>query len=311
MNKFRTFIMVLHTSIWIIASQPAMAYDQKFTAYSESLTRNLITAMRKMQADSNNLATLCDDCQTSLQNRHIFQRAIDIDLRLNAYLRMLGQDIAGHTTLDIKPYNVEDVRQLMMNIHTKFDDYAITNNIINEHEFASLNGFDLSSNASSRNPFSTLDRIELLLLELGSPSIQPNHVLHRARLISRLVKNLCDTDKCSEIPTALPQAITPKRPIHVYNEANKLIFLLKLYSDKNKIPLKGGVTILKPSSHVITPAQVNRLCGVVLADLIAINHLLFGPSKMEVGEPPVSATPSLVWQQINYAKRLLESALVE
>jgi len=265
--------------------------------------------MRKMQADGSDAVSVCYDCQTILQDRHIYQRALDIDQRLNAYLKMLGHDVTPRHMVQIGPRKIEDVRQVMMNIHAKFDEYALKNNIIAAKEIERFDAQRLTSNGHNRNPYSTLDRIEVLLMELGSPSVQPNEVLHRARIIVQLVKKLCTTETCNQVPAKLDGSIAPKRPIHVYNEVNKLIIFLKRYIDQNDIRITGDVTVLKPNSNVITPAQVNRLSGVILADLIAINYKLFGPSEIEAGEIPLSANPSQVWQQIHYANRLLEKAL--
>lgn len=307
--KFRSFLLVLHTIAWLLMPQPSIAYDKTFTSYSESLTRHLISAMRKMQADGSDAVSVCFDCQTILQDRHIYQRALDIDQRLNAYLKMLGHDVSSRQIIEVAPHQVEDVRQVMMNVHAKFDDYALKNNIISAKEIEGFDGQSLTTNGHKRNPYSTLDRIEVLLMELGSPSVQPNEVLHRARIIVQLVKNLCTSEACTQVPAKLEGPIAPKRPIHVYNEVNKLIIFLKRYIDQNNIQIIGDVTVLKPNSNVITPAQVNRLSGVILADLIAINHKLFGPSEIATGNIPLSANPSQVWQQIHYANRLLEKAL--
>lgn len=294
---------------WIFSAPPSHAYNTDFATYSESLTRHLISAMRKMYADDTLNIEACSSCYRNLQDRHYYQRTKDVDFQLDAFLRMIGLDTGDLEPLEIKPYTKQDVTEVLIALHDKFEKFALDTRMIdpssrdqNEKKVAEVKKRNV-------NPLTSLDRMELLLSELGSPSLQPNTVLHRARLISELVKRLCDSGPCKSTPHRLSSPVSVKRPVHVFMEVNLLIIELDAYVKKYQLTALNGVANVKARGNVITPAEVYRLAGVAMADLVAINYAKFGPSDVYVGQIPPAANPTEVWREVNYAKRLLKAVL--
>jgi hypothetical protein len=290
-------------------SQPIRASEDTFSLYSEELTRHLVSAMRKMRAESTQSIRICDDCSKTILPRHIFQRAMDIEHHLNAFINMMGQPAADPKIIEIRPYNTDDTNQIIKRIHNKFEDFSKLSRMIDDTQFTHDHKDLHNKKEDVRDSFNALDRIEILLMELGSPSVQPNLVLRRANMIRTLVQKLCTSAPCSSISPKSPAPLAFISPINVFNEAHQLIMLLDLFAHHNGLSIQGGITVISPSSSIITPRQVNRLCGVLLADLIALNYAKFGPGTIAVEEITGPASPTQVWQQINYARRLLEAAL--
>jgi hypothetical protein len=308
-KKFCNLVFIVHTVVWFLTPYSSRANEDTFAVYSEKLMRHLVSAMRNMRAESTQSISICENCSKTIQDRHLFQRAMDIEHHLNALKKMMGQQIAAPEIIEIKPYGANDTNKIIMRIHDNFKNFAELSQIINQAQFSEDHTDLRSTNNDMRNPYNTLDRIEILLMELGSPSVQPNLVLRRARMISSLVKELCTSQDCASVNPRSPEPFDFKRPINAFNEAQHLIILLDKFARQNSLNISGGVTVIPPSSAIITPRQVNRLYGVLLADLIALNYEKFGPGTIPVEKIVVSASPTQVWQQINYAKRLLESAL--
>lgn len=295
--------------LYNIIAPPAHAYDKDFSIYSENLTRHLVSAMRKMYADDTVNIEACTSCYNNMQDRHFYQRAKDVDHQLDAFLRMIGIETQALLPLELKRYTKQDVTEAVIRLHSKFEKFALDTRMI-DPDSADLNHKKVAETQKRKiNPLTTLDRIELLLSELGSPSIQPNTVLHRARLLSELVKRLCADGPCKTVPHKLPTPIKVKRPVHVFLELNLLIMEIDAYVKKHDLTALNGVANVKARGNVITPAEVYRLAGVALADLIAINHLKFGPSDIYIGQIPAAANPTEVWREVNYATRLLKAAL--
>lgn len=309
MLNFKRASCALIVALWSFAIPPSHAYNTDFATYSESLTRHLITAMRKMYADDTLNIDACSSCYNNLQDRHYYQRTKDVDFQLEAFLRMIGVNTGDLEPLAIKPYTKSDVTASLLSLHNKFEKFALDTHMIDPSS-KELNHQKVAANNKRKvNPLTSLDRIELLLSELGSPSIQPNTVLHRARLISELVKRLCDSGPCKSVPHQLPSPVSVKRPVHVFIEVNLLIIELNAYVEKHQIAAVNGVANVKARGNVITPAEVYRLAGVAMADLVAINYAKFGPSDVYVGQIPPAANPTGVWREVNYAKRLLKAVL--
>ncbi len=307
--NFKRVFCTLMVFFCSFSAPPSQAYNTEFSTYSESLTRHLITAMRKMYADDTINIEACSTCYNNLQDRHFYQRTRDVDFQVDAFLRMIGINTGDLKPLEIRPYTKQDVTAALISLHDKFEKFALDTRMIDPSS-KDLNRKTVAENRKHTfNPLTSLDRIELLLSELGSPSIQPNTVLHRARLMSELVKRLCDNGPCKSVPHQLSSPVSVKRPVHVFTEVNLLIIEMNAYVEKHQLTAVNGVANVKARGNVITPAEVYRLAGVAMADLVAINYAKFGTSDAYVGQIPPAANPTEVWREVNYAKRLLKAVL--
>ncbi|WP_126464965.1 hypothetical protein [Candidatus Terasakiella magnetica] len=236
-----------------------------------------------------------------MKPRHVFQRAMDIDHHLTTFLEMHGFQAEYTQEIAIKDYQLEDIVELLYNIENKIEAVTTAVGLQINHSGLKFNP------AIRRNLFNLLDRIEIFLLNMGSPSVKPYVVYQKAVMIRQFVEGLCRDNLCDQVEETKIEMLAPKLPLEAYREANKFIVSLKKYMDKNQLKIEGGVTAPKIVPEMITPRIVNRTCSVILADLIALHHHLNGDSVITRPVTDKNISPKHVWHQLNYARRVLEA----
>lgn len=295
----RSFSLVIFFCLALPATH-AKADKGNISKLTNELTHHIVTVLTDMRAKIVRNEGYCHQCSHGMLTRHLFQRAFDIDHHLTAFLNMYGHKTEHANIFQFKLYTDQDIIKLLNNIDEKLELVLKANDITVDHSKIK------KQNGKIRDNYAVLDRIENFILSIGSPSIQPRTVLKRARAINKIVKSLCRSEICPETQVSPDHLITPKMPIHVYREVNKLTTALHTFVERNKFNIHGGITSPPVSREIITPRIVNRTSGILLADLIEIRHIIGDKGDLEIPDVKIDATPTHVWKELNFARRYLE-----
>ncbi|MDV7339827.1 hypothetical protein RYZ26_09500 [Terasakiella sp. A23] len=281
----------------------ARADYNAISALTNELTHHIVTVMREMRENGARVEVYCEDCSHKMLTRHTYQRAFDIDHELSLFLKMHGINAEDVSLLQYKMYNQDDLEAVLRLIDNKLE------MVLTANEIDVVHNDSYEDRKLPRDHYAVLDRIENFLLSIGTPSIQPKTVFRRAKTIRKIIKSLCIGEVCPATQPSPIDLVTPKMPIHVYREVNRLAVLLKRYTDGNGIQIEGGVSVPAISREIVTPRIVNKVSGVLLADLIEIRHQIGGFGDLELPQETGELTPTHVWREFNHARRYLEELL--
>ncbi|WP_135079591.1 hypothetical protein [Terasakiella sp. SH-1] len=298
------FIFAITVSLCFLVKVPAFAQDDSDLSYlTNELTHHIVTVIRAMRTKGVVVDGYCTECSHKMQIRHTFHRAIDVDRHLSAFLKMHGEEVEERQILHFKKYNEDDIVVLLQGIDAKLELILAANDLMVDHSTIPEN------KRGPRDHYAVMERIENFMLSIGSPSVLPKNVLRRVMAISQVVRSLCASEVCPSVEKSPVDLLTPKMPIHVYREANKLITGLRRYVLANGIEIEGGVTAPLLSKEFITPRIVNKTCGILLADLIEVRHQIGGGGTFRLPGGENHATPTHVWRELNFARRYLEELI--
>jgi len=269
----------------------------------QHLNEGLITLLRHNMRSDFTIQVTPELMQNTIQPRHVYQLALDVELKLAAIVRANGVKVPPIHRILARPYTPKDVSDLLeimqQRIERLLEYFKIPENLYyKEH--------------GEREPldvFYALERMDRFLLKMGAPTVQPGHVLRRAHAIAGLAEKLCRLDICADIRRRAMADDDVIIPAHVYQETYRYIEALHLYVKKYNTPLTGDVLALQPQDGMIRPAQVNKLMGVALADTIAVAKESLELDVIELTPFKTDAIPRDVWCEINYARRLLETVV--
>jgi len=231
--------------------------------------------------------------------RHVFQRVLDVECQISALLNLNSLKAKPTGVIRIEKYTPVQVMALVKIINQRVGDVK------------SAVGLSPADKPSSKyknkqpiNVYVALDRVELLLRQLGAPSVQPPDVLQRAQMIVHLLSNLCKSYKCDDLSKRPVSGINLKRPIKVYQEVFKLIEVLNEVEKKLPSRIEGGVLAPKLETGLIIPDTVNKVVGIILADLIEMNRLNGKLTTLDIPRRMGHGSPIEVWREIDFARRL-------
>jgi hypothetical protein len=266
----------------------------------QHLNEGLVNLLRR--SHGSNIALTIDRrlIGAEYQPRHVFQKALDIELKLLKLMQVNGVRIETTKRLAIQPYSPDQVFALINGLHKKVDSLLLSHGM-KVHAEQKKN-----QKKEPENVYHLLERMDRFLLKMGAPSSQPGHVLRRAQAIAFLAEKLCKQPVCTKISRHVPAQTDHIIPMNVYLETYRFITSLDHYVTTKKVPLKGGVLALPIHNGMITPAQVNDLMGVALADMIEVTQLRTNLRAVDLQDINLNAMPRDVWVEINYARRLLD-----
>lgn len=303
LKRFYRFAFLL--GVFLVGCQPLMAAGKKDTSdvymKVQHLNEGLVTLLRRNFGHNQDIRVEERLLQSEIRPRHVFQRALDVENKLLALMRLNGMDIEATRTIQIQPYSPNQVFKLLerLDVHVQ--------ELLSFHGMQAGGLKKASGNQKNKDVFHLLARMEKFLLKMGAPATQPAHVLKRARAIALISSHLCTIERCRYITRHIPSEDEFITPLHVYQETYRFIAGLDQYVRKNRIFLDGGVLALPVEQSLIQPSHVNNIMGVVLADLISIMNHRRAMTFFDF--PPIwsNVMPRDVWMEINYARRLLDT----
>jgi hypothetical protein len=303
LRNYTSYIFCIIFAYGLLNGVEAQADKDAASKKIHELTQHMIVVIKDSKLHIQNNLDFCTSCSHLFKERHIYQRTIDIENHLNTFLRMYGSEVKDDDFFKIREFTFGDIYERLSNIDEKLERTLQLHHLDVDHSFL------LDINGTHTDFYSPLDRLEKLLLTMGSPSIKPDLVMKRAILINQLVKSFCKDEACISSDQVPFEMITPKLPKDVFLEIHKLIKSLHKYALFQNITIDGGVTAPKPTARMImvTPRVVNRTAGVVLADLIAMRNSLGYKGDIVLPKSLPGATPTHVWYQINNARLFLDT----
>lgn len=285
--------------------RPALAEEQQVTPSDvyvkvQQLNEGLVSLLRQKSTSRYAIQLNREVLKNQIRPRHVYQMVLDIELKLTEVMRANGVEAPRTNLISVRPYAPRDVSNLLEKLRSRID-----------RLLAYYQAEKSTPNAppvSPREPvdvFYSLERMERFLLKMGAPATQPGHVLRRAVAIAYVAEKLCKLPSCQNIVRKDVHVQDLIIPVHVYQETYRFINALHFFVKKYNIDLPGGVVVLRPEKEMITPAQVNKLMGIALADTIGVAQ--YGADLKEVELPVFNpeAFPRHVWREINYARRLI------
>jgi len=267
----------------------------------QHLNEGLVSLLRQNIGKRFSIRVSSELLQNEFHARHVFQLALDIELKLIALMRANGVAAEKTRTLLVRPYSPAEVFKLLERLHKKINVLLSLYHVIIPRKSIRENG------KKPEDVYHLLERMDKFLLKMGAPATQPGHVLRRASAIAILMERLCNNWRCSLVKRTQINAGDMIIPMHVYQETYRFINALNTYVKARKVPLKGGVLALPPKQGLVTPAQVNALMGITLADTIAVSQYHHKQGTVDLREFNEKAMPRDVWREINYARRLLDT----
>ncbi|WP_135075654.1 hypothetical protein [Terasakiella sp. SH-1] len=234
-----------------------------------------------------------------IQPRHVYQKALDVELKLAGILRANGIEVTETQKVELRPYAPDQVFAVMDRIIERVD------RLLTSHDLAFSSELGSMVEKKPRDVYQLLRRVERFLLKMGASTTMPGHVLRRARVLAGLVKKLCLGETCKGLSL---QEVTPGEiiiPRNVYKETYDFIHELNQFVEKKKVPLRGGVIALPALNTLVTPADVNEVMSTALADTIGVIQHYGHSGYIELKGVDVHAMPRDVWQQIQYARRVI------
>lgn len=293
------FLSALIAAVVMLAVIPAFAQPTPSDVYARvtQINDRLATVLEKNQGEQalEQLSMLPTDGE--IFPRHVFQRALDVEQQLIALLRMNSINREATRLIEVRKHKPDQVIVLINDINSMVEMIMDVNNITRDAPLKVVEG---------KKPVSVyllLNRLEVFLFKMGAPSTQPHQVLRRAQTISFLADQLCPTDQCSDIRHEPLLHVPPKRPIDVYVEVFGLISAMRDLVLKTGMPIDGGVLVPEVERGLITPKNVNKVLGGVLADFIEISKARGFSGVVEMPIMQATASPREVWQEVNYARR--------
>lgn len=278
---------------------PALSQPTPSDVYARvtQINDRLATVLEKNQGDHalEQLSKLPTDGE--IFPRHVFQRALDVEQQLIALLRMNSINREATSIIEVRKYKPDQVIVLINDINSMVEMIMDVNNITRDSPLKVVEG---------KKPVSVyllLNRLEVFLFKMGAPSTQPHQVLRRAQTISFLADQLCPPTQCGDVRHERLLHIPPKRPIDVYVEVFGLIGAMRDLVLKTGMPIDGGVLVPEVERGLITPKNVNKVLGGVLADFIEISKARGFSGAVEMPVMAATASPREVWQEVNYARR--------
>lgn len=266
----------------------------------QQLNEALVSLLRQKNTGRYAIQLNREVLKHEVRPRHVYQMVLGIELKLTEVLRANGVEAPRTRRILVRPYAPRDVSDLLDKLRNRIDRLLTY--------YQAEKPSPAPPSLSGRQPvdvFYALERMERFLLKMGAPATQPGHVLRRAVAIAHIAEKLCTRPVCRTIQRKEVGVQDLIIPVHVYQETYRFIDTLHHFVKKYKIELPGGVVALRQETEMITPAQVNKLMGMALADTIGVAQ--YG-ADLEAVELPVfnpEAFPRHVWREINYARRLV------
>lgn len=293
-------VILVFTALWMGTCNAGEIQPKDVYSKVQHLNEGLVTLLRHSMRSDFAVQVTSELMDNAIQPRHVYQLALDVELKLAAIVRANGVKVPPIHRILARPYTPKDVSDLL--------------EVMNQRVERLMEYFNIPENPyykehGEREPqdvFYALERMDRFLLKMGAPSIQPGHVFRRAHAIAGLAEKLCRLDICADVRRRALAEDDVIIPAHVYQETYRYIDALHLYVEKYKTHLAGGVLALKPQDGMIKPAQVNKLMGVALADTIAIAKESLEVDVIELIPFKTDTIPQDVWREINYARRVLE-----
>jgi len=293
-------IILALTVLWIGTCQAEEVQPKDVYSKVQHLNEGLVTLLRHNMRSDFAIQVTSELMDNAIQPRHVYQLALDVELKLAAIVRANGVKVPPIHRILARPYTPKDVADLLEVMHQRIERLL---------EYFKIPENPYYKEHGEREPldvFYALERMDRFLLKMGAPTVQPGHVFRRAYAVAGLAEKLCRFDVCSDIRRRTLADDDVIIPAHVYQETYRYIDALHLYVKKYKTHLTGGVLALKPQDGMIRPGQVNKLMGIALADTIAVAKESFELDAIELTPFKTDTIPRDVWREINYARRLLE-----
>ncbi len=294
-------IVLAFVALWVGACEAEEVQPKDVYSKVQHLNEGLVTLLRHNMRSDFTIQVTPELMGNIIQPRHVYQQALDVELKLAAIVRANGVKVPLIHRVLARPYTPKDVSDLLEVMHQRVELLL---------EYFNIPENPYYKEQEEREPldvFYALERMDRFLLKMGAPSIQPGHVFRRAYAIAGLAEKLCRLETCADIRRRALADDDVIIPAHVYQETYRYIDALHLYVKKHKTHLTGGVLALKPQDGMIRPAQVNKLMGVALADTIAVAKESLELDAIELTPFKADTIPRDVWREINYARRLLET----
>lgn len=292
--------MILGLGLFMGPAQAEEVTPSEVYIKVQELNEGLVALLRQKSASRYAIQLNREVQKHEIRPRHVYQMVLDIESKLTEVMRANGVEAPRTNRISVRPYAPRDVSNLLDKLRSRIDRLLA----YYQAEKPSPDG----PSVSARQPvdvFYSLERMERFLLKMGAPATQPGHVLRRAVAIAHVAEKLCTRPSCQNIVRKDVSVQDLIIPVHVYQETYRFIDTLHHFVKKYNIDLPGGVVALRPESEMITPAQVNKLMGMALADTIGVAQ--YG-ADLKAVELPVfnpEAFPRHVWREINYARRLI------
>lgn len=235
-----------------------------------------------------------------LQPRHVFQKALTVERKLTALMRIYGLKVHQTSIVQVQNYSPQQVYKLLDGL--------------NKNVMRLIGGEDrksrvqIATNKKPRDVYGLLDRMDKFLVRMGAPVTQPFHVLQRMKALVKVASTLCRPEQCAQIKRAVLSSHEVRTPLHVYEEVYRLIDEIDGYTKQYDVNIDGGVYAPEIEKALITPSHVNSVVEIAFADLVAIANQQ--GYEFAITLPPVYgfALPRDVWVEANFARRLLQAA---
>lgn len=257
------------------------------------IIQNLIN--RRAQSDTRDIKCLA--CSSEVRQHHVTIRAIDINEKVRSYLDMHGIR-TSKTEYDYTRLSDQD-----------YYEHVLSKIVKNLQKLSKINGFGFPDPSPSENypdlaqTFIHFDRLETLLEKMGAPKMLPANVLQRILNVSLLAERLCAEKHCRDIERLPINQGEVKIPADAFVEGLLLANTMANLTQIKNLPL----TVLAPPkpSSIVTPSTVFRLSGLIYSDLLEIAKTMGIKDLSRTPQVISKASPSLVWRELNYIRRLI------
>jgi len=306
--KFRIVFISLcvFTTVFLPTKEPLA--QEKITpseVYSQMLviSRELIEIKNLNEVSRQDIKISANILLNEIQPRHVIQKSIEIEDRLDQLTRLLGHRGKAIEPMPITNVKPSDVLRRANSIIERMQILRKMNGRAGDLEIPPKNFGKRPSNV-----YAVLTRINIILDLLGTPSTRPSQVCRRAQLISLLLEKFCRDVQCF-LPSRTGKIPASKKPREVYIESFKLINLLPTLLEKLNTKIPGGVVAQEIKHGAITPAFVNDNLGTIVADLLAVNAALGKSGSVQLPPLRQAINPTEVWSEISYSVQVARSII--
>ncbi len=231
--------------------------------------------------------------------RHVFQKARAVFEILQTVRKLNGLQARSLPAIPGRDLTPVDVKQLVDSV------LSDTNELAGKLALPAAAAQDLSDKKSPTDVYRALLRSLQLAQAMDVPPPLPNDVYRVADTIVSVTQELARHRGLENVPDNSP-AVAGKKPGDVYKRGADLLTALRdLNGDDRLVQLPAGVVEPTMRTGRITPAHVNDLLGMVLADLVVAKVQLGIEAETEFRPPVGGMTPSDVFERLETAHTIL------